>query len=151
MDCRMPGSSVSTISRGLLKFMSIELVVLSNHFFLCHPLLLLPFPASESFPMSQFFVSSGQSIWASVSVLPMNIQGWFPLGLTGLISSQSKGLSRVFSSTTIQKQIFFFFLRVVLNFFNHILFSYLWYLLWLKYYDEIFYHLVDLYMLPFLL
>ena len=60
------------------------------------------FPASGSFPMSWFFVSCGQSIGASApaSVLPMNIQGWFPLGLTGLISLLSKGLSRVFSSNT---------------------------------------------------
>ena len=63
------------------------------------------FPASGSFPMSQLFPSGGQSIGASAStsVLPMNIQGWFPLGLTGLISLQSKGLSRVFSNTTVQK------------------------------------------------
>ena len=67
------------------------------------------FPASESFPMSQFFTSGGQNIGvsASASVLPMNIQDWFLLGLTGLISLQSKGLSRVFSSTTIQKHQFF--------------------------------------------
>ena len=62
-----------------------------------------PFPASRSFTMSQFFASGGQSIGvsASVSVLPMNVQGWFPLGLTGWISLQSKGLSRVFSNTTV--------------------------------------------------
>ena len=67
------------------------------------------FPASGSFPMSQLFASGDQSIRASVStsVLPMNIQGWFPLGLIGLISLQSKGLSRVFSSTTIWKHQFF--------------------------------------------
>ena len=66
-------------------------------------------PASESFPMSQFFVSGGQSIIASAStsVLPMNIQGWFPLGLTCLISLMPKGLSRVFSNTTVQKHQFF--------------------------------------------
>ena len=60
------------------------------------------FPASGSFPMSQFFTSGGQSIGvsASASVLPMNIQDWFPLGLTSLISLQSKGLSRFFSNTT---------------------------------------------------
>ena len=79
----------------------------------CHPTIsssLVPFssclqsfPASGSFPMSQFFTSGGQSFGASASVLPVNIQGWFPLGLTGLISLLSKGLSRVFSSTTIQK------------------------------------------------
>ena len=67
------------------------------------------FPASESFPVSQFFASSGQSIGvsASASVLPMNIQDWFPLGWTGWISLQSKGLSRVSSSTTVQKHQFF--------------------------------------------
>ena len=80
----------------------------------CYPTILssaVPFsfcfqslPASGSFSMSQLLTSGGQSIGASTSasVLPMNIQGWFPLGLTGLISLQSKGLSRVFSSTTIQ-------------------------------------------------
>ena len=63
------------------------------------------FPESWSFPMSQFFASGRQSIAASVSpsVLAMNILDWFPLGLTGLISLQSKGLSRVFSNTTVQK------------------------------------------------
>ena len=62
------------------------------------------FPASGSFPMSWCFASTGQSVGASASasVLPMNIQGWFPLGLTGLISLLSKGLSRVFSSITVQ-------------------------------------------------
>ena len=67
------------------------------------------FPASGSFPVSWFFSSGGQSIGvsASASVLPMNIQDWFPLGLTGLISLQSKGLSRVFSNTTVQKHQFF--------------------------------------------
>ena len=67
------------------------------------------FPASESFPMSQFFSSGGQSIGVSASalVLPMNTQDWFPLGWTGWISLQSKGLSRVFSNTTVQKHQFF--------------------------------------------
>ena len=67
------------------------------------------FPASGSFQMSQFFASGGQSIGVSAltSVLPMNIQGWFPLGWTGWISLQSKGLSRVFSNTTVQKHQFF--------------------------------------------
>ena len=67
------------------------------------------FPASGSFPVNRLFTSSGQSIGASVSasVLPMNIQGWFPLRLTGSISLQSKRFSRVFSSTTIQKHNFF--------------------------------------------
>ena len=67
------------------------------------------FPASGSFLMSQLFALGGQSIGASASasVLPMNIQKWFPLGLTGLISLQSKGLSRVFPNTTAQKHQFF--------------------------------------------
>ena len=67
------------------------------------------FPASGSSPRSQFFTSCGQSIGVSISasVLPMNIQEWFPLGLTGLISLQSKELSRVFSNTTVQKHWFF--------------------------------------------
>ena len=67
------------------------------------------FPASKSFPVSQFFASGGQSIGVSASalVLPMNIQDWFPLGWMGLISLQSKGLSRVFSDTTVQKHQFF--------------------------------------------
>jgi len=65
-------------------------------------------PASGSFQMSQFFISDGQSMGASASasVLPMNIQDWFPLGLTGWISLQSKGPSRVFCSTTVQKHQF---------------------------------------------
>ena len=67
------------------------------------------FPASGSFPVSQFFTSGGQSIGVSAlaSVLPMNIQDWFPLGWTGWISLQSKGLSRLFSNTTVQKHQFF--------------------------------------------
>ena len=67
------------------------------------------FPASRSFPMSQLFTSGAQCIGASdlASVLPMNIHGWFPLGLTGLISLLSKGLSRVFSNTTVWKHQFF--------------------------------------------
>ena len=66
------------------------------------------FPASGSVPVSQFFTLGGQDIGASVSasVFPMNIQNWFPLGLTGLISLQSKGLSRVFCNTTVQKHQF---------------------------------------------
>ena len=78
---------------------------------LCRPLLLLPsiFPNIRVFSNGQSFTSGGQSIGASASatVLPMNIQDWFPLGLTGLISLLSKGLSRVFSNTTVQKHQFF--------------------------------------------
>ena len=88
----------------LPKFMSTELVMLYNHLIFCCPFsfCLQSFPASGSFPMSQLF--GGQTTGASVSatLLPVNIQSWFPLGLVGLISLQSKGLSRVFSSTTIQ-------------------------------------------------
>ena len=98
-----------TISRNLLKLMSIKLVMSSNHLILCRPLLLLPpiFP-TRSFPISRRFESGGQRIRAaaSASVLPMNIQDWSPLGWTGWISLQSKGLSRVFSSNTIQKHQF---------------------------------------------
>ena len=67
------------------------------------------FPASGSFPMSQLFASGGQSVGvsASTSVLPMNTQDWSPLGWTGWISLQSKGLSRVFSNSTVQKHQFF--------------------------------------------
>ena len=67
------------------------------------------FPVSGSFPMSQFFTSGGQStrVSASASILTMNIQDWFPLGWTGWISLQSKGLLRVFSNTTVQKHQFF--------------------------------------------
>ena len=75
---------------------------------ICFSSHLQSFPAAGSFPMSWFFTSGDQSIGvsASASVLPMNIQDWFPLGLTGLISLQSKGLSRVFSNTTVQKHQF---------------------------------------------
>ena len=96
---------------SLHKLMSIELVMPSNHLILCHPLLLLPsiFSSIRVFPISQFFTSGGQSIGvsASASVLPMNNQDWSPLGWTGWISLQSKGLSRVFSNTTVQKHQFF--------------------------------------------
>ena len=73
------------------------------------------FPASGSFPMSQFFTSDGQSIGvsASASVLPMNIQDWFPLGWIGLIPLQSKRPSRVFSNTTVQKHQFFWVLLIL--------------------------------------
>ena len=101
-------SLFSTISWSLLKLMPIESVMLSHHLILYH-LLLLPsiLPSIRVFPMSQTFTSDGQSSEASASVLPMNIQGWFPSGLTGLISLLSKGHSRVFSNTTVQKHQFF--------------------------------------------
>ena len=107
--CHAPLSC--TVSQSLLKVMSIELVVLSNHLILCHPLLLLP---SIFASIKVFFNELALRIrWPrtrasiSASLLPRNIQGWFPLGLTGLISLQSKECSRVFSSTTIWKHQFF--------------------------------------------
>ena len=100
-----------TISQSWLKFMSTESVMPSNHLTLCCPLSSCPqsFPASGSFPMSWLFTSGGQSIGtsASASALPMTTQDWFPLEFTGVISLQSKGLSRVFSSTTVEKHQFF--------------------------------------------
>ena len=100
-----------TNSWSVLKLMSIELVMPSSHLILCHPLLLCPqsLPASGSFPMSQLFASGGQStgVSASASVLPMNTQDGSPLGWTRWLSLQSKGLSRVFSNTTVQKHQFF--------------------------------------------
>ena len=100
-----------TNSWSLLKLMSIELVMPSNNLILCHHFssCFQSFPASGSFPMSQFFAWGGQSIGvsASASVLSMNIQDWSPLGWTGWIFLQSKGLSRVFSNTTVQKHQFF--------------------------------------------
>ena len=91
--CRLSQWCHPTISASVVPFSS------------CHQ----SFPASGSFPMSQLFASDNQCIGASASasVLPLNIQGWFPLGLTGWISVQSKGLSRVFSSTAILKHQFF--------------------------------------------
>ena len=111
MDCRTPGFPVH---HQLLELAQ-TLVQLSRW---CHPTVsssvihfscLQSFPASGSFPMNQFFASGSQTFGAaaSASVFPMNIQGWFPLGLTSLISLQSKELLRVFSNTTIQKHQFF--------------------------------------------
>ena len=99
-----------TSSWSLLRLMSIESVMPSNHLILCHPFLLPPsiFPSIRVFS-NKFFTSGGQSIGvsASATVLPKNIQDIFPLGWTGWISLQSKGLSRVFSKTTVQKHQFF--------------------------------------------
>ena len=111
MDCSTPGFPVYHQLPELAQLMSIESVTPSNHLILCHPFSsnFQSFPASGSFQMSQFFASGGQSIGASASpsVLPMNIPDGFPLGLTDLIFLQSKGLSRVFSSPTVQKHQFF--------------------------------------------
>ena len=111
MDCSMPGLPVH---HQLPQFTQTHV-----HWVWCHPTIsfsVIPFSscllsvlASGSFPISQFFASGGQSIGASVSasVLPMNIQDWFPLECTGWICLLSKGLSRVFSSITIWKHLFF--------------------------------------------
>ena len=111
MDYSTPGSPVLHHLPELAQTHVTELVMPSNHLILCCPLVLLLsiFPSIRAFPMSWLFISGGQSIGASAStsVLPMNIQGWFPLGLTGLISLLSRGLSTVLSSTTIWKHQFF--------------------------------------------
>ena len=107
-DCSTPGSSVL---HQVPELAQLHVHWVSDAIQPSHPLLspspafLQSFPASGSFLMSRLFTSGGQSIGASVlaSVLPMNIQGWFPLGLTCLISLLSKGLSRVFSRTTVRK------------------------------------------------
>ena len=111
MDCSTPGfpviinpgacSNSCALSRWCHPTISSSVVPFSS----C----LQSFPASGSLPTSWFFKSGGQStgVSASTSVLPINIQDWFPLGLTGWISLQSKGLSRVFSNTTVQKHQFF--------------------------------------------
>ena len=105
MDCSTPGSLFITNSQSLLKLMSTKSVMPSNHLMLSRSLssCLQSFPALGTFPMSQFFASGGPTIGASssASVLPLNIQDCFPLGLTGWISMQSKGLSRVFPNTTV--------------------------------------------------
>ena len=100
-----------TNSQSPLRLMSIESVMPSNHLILCHPLLLLPsiFPSIRVFSNESALRIGGQSIGvsASTSVLPINSQDWSPLGWTGWISLQSKGLTWVFSSTTVQKHQFF--------------------------------------------
>ena len=107
MDCSTPGFPVG---HQLLELTQTHVHWVSDAIQPSHPVFpfsscLPSFPASGSFQMSQFFASGGQSIGASASasVHPMNIQDWFPLGWTGLISLLSKGLSRVFSNTTVQK------------------------------------------------
>ena len=112
MDCSMPDLPVHL---QLLEFTQIHVHWVTNAIQPTHPLSapsssrLQSFSASGSFPMSQLFTSGCQSVGvsASTSVLPMNIQDWFPLGCTGWISLLSKGLSRVFSNTTVQKHQFF--------------------------------------------
>ena len=100
-----------TNSWSLFKLMSIASVLPSNHLILCHPLLLPPstFPSIRVFSNESVLHTGGQStgVSASASVFPMDIQDWFPLEWTGLISLQSKGLSRVFSNSIVQKHQFF--------------------------------------------
>ena len=100
-----------TNSQSLLKLIPITSVMPANNLILCHPLLLLPliFPSIRVFSNELFFALGSQSfvVSASASVLPINIQDWFPLGRTGLISLQSKGLSRIFSNITVRKHQFF--------------------------------------------
>ena len=105
MNCSTPGLPVS---HYLLEFAQVHVHCIGDAIQPSHPATLFfccpqSFPASGSFPVSWLFASSGQSTGGSASapVLPMYIQGWFPLGLTGLISSLSKDLSRVFSSSRI--------------------------------------------------
>ena len=110
INCSTPAFPVLHYLLSLLRLMSIESVMPSSHLILCFPLLL-----PSIFPSITIFTSEAalRIRWlkygasASTSVLPMNIQGWFPLGLTGLISLQSKGLSRVFSSIIFWKHQFF--------------------------------------------
>ena len=105
LPCPSPTSRVypnsCPLSRWCHPAISSSVIPFSSH--------LQSFPASGSFPISQFFASGGQStgVSASASALPMNTQDWFPLELTGWISLQSKGLSGVFSNTTVQKHQFF--------------------------------------------
>ena len=110
MDCSTPGFPVVTDSQSLLKLMSIESVMPSNHLILCRPLLLLPsvFPSIRVFSSESVLCIRWPSIGvsASASVLPMNIQDWFPLGLSGWISLQFKRLSKVFCNTTVKNHQF---------------------------------------------
>ena len=111
MDCSTPGLPVH---HPLPELAQTHVHRVSDAIQPSHPVVpfsscLQSFPASGSFQMSQFFASGGQSmgVSASASVLPVNTQDWFPLGWTGWISLQSKGLSRVFSNTTVQQHQFF--------------------------------------------
>ena len=111
MDYSTPGFPVHHHSWSLLKLMSIESVMSSKHLTLCRPLLLLPsvFPSIRIFSNESVLCIRWPKQWSfsSTSVLPMNIQDWFPLGLSNWISLQSKEVSTVFYSTTVQKHQFF--------------------------------------------
>ena len=109
MDCSLPGFAVR---HQLPELIQTHVHRVSDAIQPSQPVIpfsscLQSFPASGSFPVSLFFTSGGQTIGASASVLPMNTQDWFPLGWTGWISLQSKGLSRVFSNSAVQKNQFF--------------------------------------------
>ena len=105
LSCPSPSPRVCSNSHSLSQWFNLAISSSAVLFYFC----LQSFPASESFQISWLFTSGGQTIGASVSatILPMNIQGWFPLGLTSVISLQSEGPSRVFSSTTARKHQFF--------------------------------------------
>ena len=111
MDCSTPGFPSFTTSWSLLKLTSIESVMPSNHLILCHPLLLLPsiFPSIRVFSNESVLHIRWPNYWSFsfTSVSPMSTQDWSPLERTGWISLQAKGLSRVFSNTTVQKHQFF--------------------------------------------
>ena len=127
LDCCTSGFHMHHQLPSFLMLMSIEAVMPSTIWSSVIPVFscLQSFPASGSFPVSQFFTSGGQSIGvsASTSALPVNIQDWFPLGWTGWISLQSKGLSTVFSNTTVQKHQFFY-TQVSLQSSSHIIHNY---------------------------
>ena len=133
MDCSMPGFPVQhQLAQTHVHQVGDAIQIISSSvvpFSSC----LQSFPVSGSYPMNQFFASGGQSVGvlASMLVLPMNIQDWFPLGWTGWICLLSKGLSRVFSSTTVQKHgffstqfsfLFFFYFLFFIIFFNYYFF-----------------------------
>ena len=119
MDCSTPGFLSFTISWSLLKLMSIKSVMPSNHLILCCPVLLPSiFPSIGAFPNESALCIRWPKYWSFSSALglPMNIQGWFPLRLTGLVSLQSKGLSRVLqhhsSKASILRRLSFFIVQL---------------------------------------
>ena len=117
MDWSMPGFSVlhHLLEPAQTHVHWVGDAIQPSHLLSSPSLPALSFLLSGSFLMSQLYASGGQSIGASASVLPMNIQDWFPLGLTGWISLRSKGLSRVFSNTIVQKCSVFFMVQLSLT------------------------------------
>ena len=103
LPCPSPTPGACSSSCSLSQWCYLTILSSVIPFFSCPQF----FPASGSFPMSWLFASGGQNIGASASILPINIKGWFPLGWTGWMSLLSNGLSRVFSSTTVQQHQFF--------------------------------------------